>query len=491
MTEALTLRPYQEDALQEIRAHYARKEKKVLLHMATGGGKTVIFSRVLKGVSEKGNKAIMVVRGKQLVDNASQRLFREGIDHGCLQGNHWNNKPNHPIQVCSVDTLYRRKIVPPADLVVIDEAHYAVSPSFRWLMDQYKDTYTLGVTATPHVKAGLRYIADHVVYPITLLDLIEQGYLVKPKYFAPSKIDLSKVRNDSRTGDYNLKDLAEAYDEQIAIFGDVISSYKQHLDGAPSIVFAISKDHSRHMCELFKQAGYSAVHIEDSTPMKRRAEVIKGLEDGSINVVCNVGIFCVGVDIPCLRGVISVRPTQSYNLWIQQCGRGTRPFQDKNYFTVLDHANNIYKHGFIEFEKLCDLDGKEIKSRGEREPIICEECFGAFMPEVGEKKICPHCGHDHTKSIEIERKTTEDKSYVMREIQATKKELKIDKLIATVKSRGYKIGWIYYQLEKFYGKPEAQQIWSKIKNDTARQVGQSDHLSNQSTFRPLLEQRNR
>jgi hypothetical protein len=117
----MKLRPYQEKALDEIRAHYGNGVKKVLLKLATGGGKTLCFCTILKSVHAKGLKGIMVVRGKALVDQASDRLSRENVPHGVHMANHWRRMPDEPIQVCSVDTLFRRKIVPKAHLVVVDE----------------------------------------------------------------------------------------------------------------------------------------------------------------------------------------------------------------------------------------------------------------------------------------------------------------------------------------------------------------------------------
>ena len=77
MTEKLTLRPYQKKALDEIRGYYAKGEKRILLHLATGGGKTLTFCRILEAAHKKGKKAIMVVKGIELVENARQEAFKD------------------------------------------------------------------------------------------------------------------------------------------------------------------------------------------------------------------------------------------------------------------------------------------------------------------------------------------------------------------------------------------------------------------------------
>src|SRR5574343_270990 len=105
----MSMRPYQSGAIEEIKFNFSRKIKKVLLKLATGGGKTHIFSDVMMRTADNGKKCIMVVRGRQLVDQASKRLFHEKVNHGVLMANHWNKNPSAPIQICSIDTLITRQ----------------------------------------------------------------------------------------------------------------------------------------------------------------------------------------------------------------------------------------------------------------------------------------------------------------------------------------------------------------------------------------------
>lgn len=480
-SRSLVLRPYQQEALDAIRSYYAGGKKRILLHLATGGGKTLIFSQVLKGAQEKGRRAIMVVRGKELVDNASKRLFREGVEHGCLQANHWNKRPHASVQICSIDTLYARKLAPPADLVVIDEAHYAVSPSFRWLIDQYPDAFFLPVTATPHVKEGLRHIAEEIVYPITINDLIDQGYLAAPKYFAPNAVDLSSVKIDRTTGDYKVNELADAMMKNV-IVGDIVKHYNKHVAGGAAVLFACSVPHSIMLRDQLRAAGIPAEHVEANTSADERERVLADLEAGICKVVCNVGILCTGVDMPYLRAVILVRPTKSYNLFIQQIGRGTRIFEDKKSFIVLDHANNIAEHGFIENEKLCDLDGVG-KVRGEPKPIRCERCFYVFearQPDGTRNTVCPDCGFDNApKSVErdiaamvptvqSDAELVEIKPDVAREIE---KHRIVSQIINLAKERSQAQpdknfqGWAYYRIAERLGETFAKTRWHRIKTE--------------------------
>jgi DNA repair protein RadD len=473
----MKLRPYQEQALNEIRAHYANGRKKVLLKLPTGSGKTLIFCTVLKSVHAKGHKAIMVVRGKALVDQASQRLEREGVPHGVQQAGHWRAMPDEPIQICSIDTLYRRKIAPDAHLIVIDECHMASSPSFRWLLDNYDENFILGVTATPYSKGGLRHIADEMVAPISMTELIAQGYLVPAKYYIPSKIDLSGLAIDKKTGDYALGPLESRMDSAI-LFGDIIASYRRLGEDRPTLCFAVSVAHSIHLMENFNAAGIPSAHIEADTSLEARQKIIGELEANRIKIICSVGTMTTGVDIPCVSCIIMARPTKSYTLYVQAMGRATRTFPGKENFIVLDHAANIEEHGLIENEREIDLDGKESKER-KIQIVMCKQCFRAFVGTV-----CPSCSTNKKGSSNEERNTSTDERVELVEVKSTVDLEKarinsfVEKTIEKARRRNYKAGWVYHQLKERFGDKHAKSQWTKIKEllpDRPRQASYSDH----------------
>ena len=473
----MKLRPYQDQALNEIRAHYALGRKKVLLKLPTGAGKTLIFCKVLKSVHAKGLKAIMVVRGKALVDQASQRLEREGVPHGVQQAGHWRAMPDEAIQICSIDTLYRRKIIPDAHLIVIDECHLASSPSFRWLLENYDENFILAVTATPYCKGGLRHIADEMVAPISMTELIAQSYLVPAKYYIPSKIDLSGLAIDKKTGDYALGPLESRMDSAI-LFGDIIASYRRLGENRPTLCFAVSVAHSIHLMENFNAAGIPSAHIEANTSIEARQKIIEDLEANRIKIICSVGTLTTGVDIPCVSCIIMARPTKSYTLFIQSLGRGTRIFPGKENFIVLDHAANIEEHGLIENERDIDLDGKETKER-KIKIVMCKQCFRAFVGTV-----CPSCSTNNKGASNEERNTSTDESVELVEVKSTIDLEKarivnfLDKTIEKARRKGYKPGWIYHQLKERFGDKHAKSYWAKIKEivpDRARQTSQLDN----------------
>lgn len=461
----LTLRPYQSKALDDVRALYRAGTKRVLLHSPTGSGKTVIFCEVLKGGLARGKRCIIAVRGILLVDQAAERLRREHVPFGIYQGNHPDYDPDQPIQICSIDTLYARRIAPPADLIVIDEADTTGGAAYEWFLAQYKDVYLLPVTATPHRKGGMRHVADDVVKAISVPEAIEQGYLVGGEYYGPTRPDLTGVKTDYRKGDYVAADLFEAMDKP-KITGDIVGTYRKNAFPLPAVCFAVSVKHSRLLEAAFLAAGIKAEHLEASTPIGERHKALERLRTGQTQVICNVGILCRGVDMPWLRVVIMARPTQSYNLHIQQLGRGTRPFDGKESFLVLDHAGNVMRHGMIEDEKDCNLDEGPGKPTAERSNIrTCQACFAIYPVSM---EACPACG-------EIPEKKPREYQVVNGELKKYKKSTfkplpshddlmaEVTKLVGTARFRGYKPGWAYHIVKAKYGPKAAKIAWKIIK----------------------------
>lgn len=340
----------------------------------------------------------MVVRGRSLVQQASKRLSEMGVPHGVFMANDYDE--NHIVQIVSIDTVRSKKIYPKATMIIIDEAHYAVSDSFREFINHYPDAFFLSVTATPYPREGLKHLADHVVYPISIKELFEQKWLCPPKYLGVPKersFDLRKVKITG--GDFNERQSFEAFETQ-KIYGDVASHWIRFCKGESSLCFAINLAHGARLVETYESVGARAILIDAKTPLTMRLELISELEMGKIDVIVNVGTMTTGVDIPSLRNIVLCRPTASKVLYIQMLGRGTRISPGKEYFKVIDHVGNIYRHGFIEEEEKADLEPKKLSRVGETPTRTCPDCLAVMHARI---LVCPSCG----KMFESENKEKE------------------------------------------------------------------------------------
>lgn len=455
----MNLRHYQAKGIQGLRDGFKLGKKKGLLWLATGGGKTHCFSYMMIEAVQKKLRCLMIVRGRKLVDQASKRLFHEEVTHGVLMAGHWNYRPTAPIQVASIDTLIARRMRPKADLIVIDEAHQAISKGYTEFLKDYPNAFVVAVTATPYSLKSMRHIADFIVHPISISELIDMGFLVPPRYFAPSAPNMAGVKVSKSTGDYVTDELANLMDKS-SITGDIVSHWKKLGENRPTICFAVNVAHSQHLAEQFRQAGIAAVHCDADTPENEREVYIKKAESGEIKVICNVGIFCTGVDIPALSCIIMARPTKSYNLYVQQAGRGTRIFEGKKDFILLDHAGNVTRHGFITDEPEPNLDGKkEVESTGPT-PKTCKQCFA-----ITEKFPCPLCSWSPPA---IERSEIEHVPGELKEIQGPSQleryqcerfcEEQLEKCLKT----GRSVWSAFYKTKEEFGEPAAKLVFFRL-----------------------------
>ena len=438
------LRDYQMKALEEIRACYARGINRVLLHMATGGGKTAAFCEVLKLAHEKGTACLVVVRGRKLIAQASARLDREGVPHDIIMAGS-NRRTFELIRICSIDTLHRRMLAPEASMIVIDEAHQTSGDGYKWFLQQYPKARILGVTATPHLKRGMRHVADAVVRPITATELTEQGYLVPLRYWTPEAPDLSEVKTTGE--DYNQKELGKAM-RKAALSGNIVKTYQEKGNGRRAILFAVDIEHSTQLVQQFTDSGIASMHIDATCTDAERDAAIARLEKGEIKILSNVGVLTTGVDVPPVELIIMARPTKSYNLWIQMIGRGTRPCPEmqKTDCHVFDHAGNVAKHGLLEDEKECCLDGRP---PGEAPKVKqCMQCFawcGHFASS------CSACGAAFEEQKKPERNKDTDEGQELKLYAVPNWHKELDRLIRMGKAAGYKPGFVYHRMKDMYG----------------------------------------
>ena len=446
-------RPYQEKAIYEIKKLYAAGDKRVLLQLATGGGKTFIFSTILKGIAEKNKRAVMAVRGRALVDQASRRLDEMGVDHGVYMSNHKRFDEKKPIQIASIDTIRSRSAAPPADLVVIDEAHFAVSKSFKNFLANYENAFWLSVTATPWADGGLLHLvtSQHsVVYPISIEDLVSQGFLCPGKYFAPTNFDDSEI--GTRSGEFIEEDALVQFEKQ-SIYGDVVSSYKKLCVGELTFVFCINVAHANKMKDIFDAQGISSAVITAETKLEDRLNLIE-----QNNVIISISTLLVGVDVPRLRNIIVCRPTQSKNVHVQMLGRGTRIHPGKEFFRVIDHVGNIARHGFLIDEKKVLLEApRKNKSKQTQNKIPIKTCPNCFLAVPIAEKKCGECGHQFPQASLPDIIPSELKELDL-DIRSRMK-LRAKYFLNLAWSNGYKPGFIYFKLKEEFGEDSLRKYY--------------------------------
>lgn len=397
----IILRPYQVAAADALRGHAKANLLRLLLAAETGSGKSIIALELIRCCVNKGKRALFIARGRDLVNQFSRHLWGWGIPHGVImRGEEWT--PAN-VQVASKDTLVswcgkrKKEQLPPADLVIADEAHESMSAWFKWLLEQYAASIIIGLTATPCLTDG-RGMGDTyqaMVQVVPRSRLIAEGYLVPTRAFAPYVPDLKGVQ--THAGDYNKRQVNSRMDK-MELVGDIVQHWRELGEDRPTAAYTTSVAHSLHIVDEFKRAGIPAVHIDADTEDSERQDVVGNLTSGRIKIVSNVGIWLQGKDIPCLSCCIDAAPTKSLLRARQKWGRIGRPFEDKADAILLDHSGNAIRHGHpdcdIEWElkETVNVQREREKKRDDgREPrtIVCVKCHAVYSG----KPACPNCGH--------------------------------------------------------------------------------------------------
>jgi superfamily II DNA or RNA helicase len=386
----MQLRPYQQQAITDLRLAYRGGARAPLLVAATGAGKTVILAAITQAVAARGRRVLILVHRRELIRQASAKLTQAGVSHGIIAAGF--QPSDHPVQVASVQTLARRLEHQhwQPDLIVIDEAHHAIAGTWTNVISHWPDSLLLGVTATPvrQEGRGLGAMFDRLVLGPSTAELVATGYLSPVKIYAPPQVaDLTGIR--TRAGDY-ANDQAAAAMTRPTVTGDAISHYQRIAASRPAIAFCCNVNHATTVSDAFNAAGISAATLLGNTT--DRDALVARFAAGELQVLVTVDVVSEGFDCPGAAVAILLRPTQSEGLYLQQVGRVLRPAPGKAAAIILDHVGNVHRHGFPDDVRPWTLDDARQRTGkgGPPAPCVrtCEACFAAFAPAP----ICPVCG---------------------------------------------------------------------------------------------------
>jgi superfamily II DNA or RNA helicase len=448
------LRPHQERAIAELRASLAAGNKRPMLALPTGAGKTLLAAHIVRNALGRDKRVAFVVPRLSLIDQTVAAFEAQGIGAiGVMQGAHWMTDGSQPVQVCSAQTLGRRER-PAVDLVIIDEAHELHRSILTWITDpEWASIPFIGLSATPWSR-GLGKYYDDLILAATTRGLIDQGYLSDFVAYAPSEPDLTGV--STIAGEYKQDELGDAMDKA-SITGDIIAEWLRLASGLPTIVFCVNRSHAQHVCERFLEAGVASEYMDGTTPREERQDTFGRFQSGETSVLCNVGVLTTGIDLD-VRCVVDAQPTRSRILFAQKLGRGLRTAAGKDRLLILDCAGNHLRLGLLTDLSQSQLDNGEQRSNSRRTkaetplPRLCPQCK-TVLPSSARR--CSACGepivavalvHVHDGEL-VELGSNQSGK---RGLSDTDKRSFFRELLA-LKKPHYKDGWIAAQFRNRFG----------------------------------------
>lgn len=364
-------------ALFEHQAQAARKvlkdlhsgRRRTLLHMPTGSGKTRTAMNIIAQEFRRNPDAAIVwlAHSEELCEQAAAEFEKA-----------WSFLGSHSIPVHrfwggrSLDTssigghfvvaglpkmhaLVRSnlkaigEIGKYAGMVIIDEAHQAIAPTYQLILDAlvepFDETSLLGLSATPgrswndvdrDAELSDFFARKKVVLEIDGYDnpveyLVDKGYLAKANFrpaFHETGFDLSdqdrlKIEEEFKVPRSVLENLAEDETRNLVILSSIEDLVQRH---NRLVVFATTVEHSDLLAYVLSSRGFWAKSVTGSTPSQERTQILKEFKSASEEprIVCNYGVLTTGFDAPQTSATVIARPTSSLVLYSQMVGRAIR-----------------------------------------------------------------------------------------------------------------------------------------------------------------------
>ena len=307
---------------------------------------------------------------------------------------------------------------------------------------------------------------EELIVSATIGDLVKQGFLVDCDIFVPTEIDLTGVRtkrNEFGERDYVEADLEKAVDTP-KLVGDIVEHWIAFANHKPTVVFASSIAHSKHICGRFMEIGVPAEHIDCYTEDEERAAIMQRVASGETKVISNVNILTEGWDFPACEVMILARPTKSLTRYIQMAGRILRPYPGKTSGLILDHSGSAHKLGYPTDDLPLKLDdGKQQKSEAskkEKLPKLCPKC--KYLKPVGIHE-CPNCHFAPEHHIEVVVGEGTLTPLARKKATIADKQDAYSQLLHVAAAKKYSAGWVANKYRTLFG------VWPRGMEEIAKE----------------------
>ena len=349
--EGKELYAYQKGAINQIFKLFeeAPEDYHLLYQLPTGGGKTVIFSEIVRQYLKHHNKKVLVMTHRiELCKQTSSVLSEFGVLNKVIDSKAKLDDQNEfSCFVAMVETLNNRLNDDKLDisdigLVIIDEAHYN---SFTKLFKFFSKSFVLGVTATPlssSIELPMTDNYDELIVGESIESLIENGFLSRANMFTYN-VGLTSLVVGAN-GDYTVKSSEDLYTDN-DMLSKLLNAYEERSKGKKTLIFNNGINTSLHVYDTFRAAGYPIAHLDNTNTKKERALILRWFKKTPDAILTSVSILTTGFDEPTVESIILNRATKSLTLYYQMIGRGSRILKNKKEFDVIDLGNNFYRFG--------------------------------------------------------------------------------------------------------------------------------------------------
>lgn len=342
---------YQKGAIDRIFKQFedAADDYHLLYQLPTGGGKTVIFSEIVRQYLKTHKKRVLVLTHRiELCKQTSNMLTEFGVVNKIIDSKaDLSDQKDYSCFVAMVETLNNRLTDEKLDisdigLVIIDEAHYN---SFTKLFKFFYQSFLLGVTATPlssNVELPMTDNYDELIVGESIESLIENNFLASAKMFSYN-VGLTSLTVGAN-GDYTVKSSEDLYTNSDMLY-KLTAAYEERSKGKKTLIFNNGIKTSLMVYDTFRRLGYPVAHLDNTASKKERKGILDWFKITPGAILTSVSILTTGFDEPTVESIILNRATKSLTLYYQMIGRGSRILENKDSFDVIDLGNNFHRFG--------------------------------------------------------------------------------------------------------------------------------------------------
>ncbi len=398
------LRPYQQRAIDMIYDWFERNPTgHPCVVMATGSGKSHVIAALCKDALQNWpeTRILMLTASKELIEQNHEKLLQHwpGAPVGIVSASIGQKNYGEPITFAGIQSVRNSADkLGHVDLLIVDEADnisHKDEGGYRKLISALTEINpalrVVGFTATPF-RLGHGLITDEpaifseLIEPISIVELIQQGYLAPLKSKATATVqDVSGVHK--RGGEFIESELQAAVDteeQNQAIVSEVIA----RADGRRHwLFFCAGIAHSFNVRDELRRQGITAETVTGDTPKAERERILTDFKAGKVQAVTNANVLTVGFDFPEIDLIAMLRPTMSPRLYVQCAGRGMRLKSHTDHCLFLDFAGVVAQHGPI---TCVEPPTKKGKGDGKAPTRTCPECKEIMHAS---KRECPSCGY--------------------------------------------------------------------------------------------------
>lgn len=318
--------------LQEMQKRREAGIKAFLIVLPTAAGKSKIVEEDLRDFAKnrKNFRGLILVPGVNTLADWKDRI-RTSLPE--LEDN---------IEVTTYAYMARHYVDVQPDYynyLVVDEAHHAVAPVLKRVIQYFNTEFMVGLTATDQRpdRKKLETVFGTYATSLSLKEAMEKEVVAKANvYRIETNIDLSQVRFNGK--DYVNADLEKRIrvTSRNELIVSVLTEYFTSGEAGlrQGVIFCVNVNHANEMAKLLNEAGITAAGYTRQT--KNPMEVMEDFRQKRIRFLCACNMISEGWDYPELGILVMARPTLSKVLYLQQIGRGLRKTDVKKNVIVID-----------------------------------------------------------------------------------------------------------------------------------------------------------